>query len=269
MVAAIGMEGLARPGGGHHMKSSFMRLPATIVLALVAVISAACSSSPPGTSPFAGKTPAQVLAMAKAAALGKGSMHWVEHTKVGSSILQFVTDAGMTHGSQVVTGSGGTATFLVVSPQMAYAKGDATSLATYLQVPRHEAMKYAGRWIAVPSSSPAYAGLALGLTLSSMLPGITPSAHLRFTQPATIDGKSVIGVSGSFDAPEAANGWAGKQVLYISTVAPYLPIELTQHGTLGNGQALTDASHMSDYGGPVVVTAPAHSIPISSIPGMS
>jgi hypothetical protein len=252
------------------MKSGFMRVTAAVVLAVVAVISAACSSSPSSSSPFAGKTPAQVLAMAKAAALGKGSMHWVEHVKLGSSgTVQLVTDAGMTHGRQAVTGSGGTATFLVVSPHMAYVKGDATSLAAYLQMPRPEAAKYAGRWIAVPSSSPAYAGAALGLTVSPLLPRVAPSAPLRFTKPTTIDGKSVVGVSGSFDTPEAAAGWAGTQVLYISTAAPYLPIELTQHGTAGNRQPLTDASHMSGYGEPVVVTAPAHSIPISSIPGMS
>jgi len=160
-------------------------------------------------------------------------------------------------------------TVLVVSTQMEYAKGDATFLEQDLQVSQDEATKYAGQWIAVPSSSSDYAALALGLTISPLLPRQAPSAPLRFTKPTTIDGKSVVGVSGNFDTPEREAGWVGTQVLYISTAAPYLPIEMTQHGTIGNGETLTDASHMSDYGESVVVTAPANSIPISSIPGTS
>jgi len=245
-------------------------LPAVILLGLVGAISAASSSSTSSATAFAGKTPEQVVAMANAAALAKKSMHWVEDVKMGSgTTLQFVSDSGMTQGKQIITGTSGKGTVLLVSTQMAYAKGDATFLEQNLQVPQGEATQYAGRWIAVPSSSSSFAGLALGLTLSPLLPREAPSAPLRLTKPTTIDGKSVVGVTGGFDTSEGEQGWAGTQVLYISTVAPHVPIAWTQHGTMAGGAAISDSSHTSDYGESVVVTAPANFIPISSIPGAS
>jgi hypothetical protein len=246
---------------------------AAVAISLVGSVSlTACSSgksSSTSSNGLSGKSPAQVLAMAKAAALAKGSMRWVEDVKIGGGIEHFVyvTDAGVTQGKQIITGSIGSGTELLVSAQMAYAKGDATFLAYNLQVPQDEATKYAGRWIAVPSSSSEYAGLAAGLTASPLPPRLAPSAPLRFTKPTTIDGKSVVGVSGAFDTPEREAGWSGTQVLYISTAAPYLPVELTQHGTMSNGVTITDANHTSRYGESVVVRAPANSIQISSIPG--
>jgi len=251
------------------MRSNFMRVLAVAALALVAASSAACSSSTPSASPFAGKTPAQVLAMATAAALAKGSVHVVGDDNIGGfGTAHWVTDAGATQGKQIVTGSAGNCTTLILSAQVAYFRGDATCLENYLQFPGHEATKYAGQWIAVPSSSSDYEGLVAAQTDSSMINvGLTPSEPLRFTKPTTIDGKSVIGISGglgSYSAPSA-----GTQVLYISTAAPYLPVAYVLSGTQSNGKPLTSSGHMSNYGESVVVTEPAHSILISSIPGTS
>ena len=255
--------------GAKMLRRMLLVAGAVTLLGSVAAISAAASSRTSSGTPFAGKTPAQVLGMAKAAALKKGSVHWVEDVKIGSgTTFHIFSDAGRTQGKQIVTGTAGTGTILLVSAEKLYAKGDATFLEQNLPVPQHEATKYAGRWIAVPSSSSDYAGFASGLTVSSMLPGQAPSAPLHFTKPITIDGKSVVGVSGNFDRSEGKTGWVGTQVLYISR-APYLPMEMTQHGTISDGERITDTSHMSDYGESVVVTAPAKSIPISSIPGTS
>ena len=257
------------------MRSNFMRLLAATALALVAASSAACSSSTPsgssGTpsaSPFAGKTPAQVLAMATAAALAKGSVHVVDDDNIGGvGTVHWVTDAGTPQGKQIGAGSIGNCTILVTSAQVAYLRGDATCLENTLGLPPQEATTYAGRWIAVPSSSSDYSGLVTGVTDSSMMTGVTPSAPLRFTKPTTIDGKSVMGISGGLGP--YATGSVGTQVLYISTAAPYLPVAFVLHGTQSNGKPLTSSSHMSNYGESVVVTEPAHSIPLSSIPGTS
>jgi hypothetical protein len=257
------------------MRSNFMRLLAVTALTLVAASSAACSSSTssgssstPSASPFAGKTPAQVLAMATAAALAKGSVHVVDDDNIGGvGTMHWVTDAGTPQGKQIGAGSIGNCTILVTSAQVAYVRGNATCLENTLQVRPHEATTYAGQWIAVPSSSSEYAGLVTGVTDSSMMTGVTPSAPLRFTKPTTIDGKSVMGISGGLGP--YATGSVGTQVLYISTAAPYLPVAFVLHGTQSNGKPLTSSSHMSNYGESVVVTEPAHSILISSIPGTS
>jgi hypothetical protein len=248
------------------MRSKPVRVLAAIVLSSVAAISAACGSSTSSTTPVTDKPAARLLAAAQAAALAKGSMHWIEDVKVGSGTTQrFVSDAGTTQGKQIITGTNGTGTILLVPAQMLYARGDATFLEHIVQLSQHEATKYAGQWIAVPSSNSAYSGLALGLTVATLVPRQSPTAPLRFLKPTTIDGKSVVGVSGGFDTSEAETGWAGTQVLYISTATPHLPVAMTQHGTVSGGGSITDAAHMSGYGEPVVMAAPARSIPISSI----
>jgi hypothetical protein len=258
------------------MRSNFMRLLAATALALVAASSAACSSSTPSgssstpsASPFAGKTPAQVLAMATAAALAKGSVHIVDDDNIGGvGTMHWVTDAGTPQGKQIGAGSIGNCTILVTSAQVAYVRGNATCLENTLGLPPQEATTYAGRWIAVPSSSSDYSGLVTGVTDSSMMTGVTPSAPLRFTKATTIDGKSVMGISGGL-GPFAPTTSAGTQVLYISTAAPYLPVAFVLHATQNTGKPLTSSAHMSNYGESVVVMEPAHSIPLSSIPGTS
>ena len=206
--------------------------------------------------------------MATAAALAKGSVHWVADENVGGVTTHWVTDAGTTQGKQIGTGSiTGNCTILVTSAQVAYFRGDTACLEEGFQFPGQEATKYAGQWIAVPSSSSGYGDLVTGLTASSNMTGATPSAPLRFTKPTTIDGRSVIGISGGLGP--FATGYVGTQVLYISTAAPYLPVAVVLHGTQSNGPPMTSSAHMSDYGESVVVTEPAHSIPISSIPGTS
>ena len=229
---------------------------------------AACSSSTSSANPFAGKTPGQVLALSKAALLAKGSVHVVEDDNFSGATQHIVSDAGTSQGKQVITSSTGNLTILLVSAQMAFIQGDSTYFEQTFNLPQDEATKYAGQWIAVPSSSSSYAPLVTFLTVSSVMTGETPSAPLRLTKPTTIDGKSVVGVSGGLGQYEPS-GFHGTQVLYISAVAPYLPVSVVYHETNGNGKTITATDHVSDYGESVSVTTPANSIPISSIPGAS
>jgi hypothetical protein len=203
--------------------------------------------------------------MSKAAVLAKGSVHVVEDDNFSGTTEQIITDAGTSQGRQVITSSTGNFTILLASPQMAYVQGDATFLEQNFQMSQEEATKYAGQWIAVPSSNSSFAPFVTFLTVSSIMTGAPPSAPLRLTKPTSIDGKSVVGVSGGL-GPYEPSGHYGTQVLYISTVAPYLPASVVLHGTNGNAATETATDHMSDYGESVSVTAPADSIPISSIP---
>jgi hypothetical protein len=204
--------------------------------------------------------------MAKDAVLAKGSVHDVgNYSSSSGGTVQNVYDAATTQGKQLATSSppsNGIA--LLMSPQMAYIQGDASFLEDVVQMGRDDAIKYAGQWIAVPSSSSEYANAASGLTLSELITNVTPTAPLSLTKLTTIDGKSVVGVSGGL-APWA-NQYSGTLVLYVSTAAPYLPVADVVRGTNATDK-LTGTDHMSDYGEPVTVTAPANSIPISSIMG--
>jgi hypothetical protein len=194
--------------------------------------------------------------------MAKGSVHDVGDYNFAGEPVHNVYDLSTTQGKQVSIGSSnGNGTFVVMSPQMAYVQGDTTALEQNLQMNRDDARKYAGKWIAVPSSSSFYAGASSGLTVSSLLTNVTPSAPLSLTKPTTIDGKSVVGVSGGL--PSWAQPYVGTFVLYISTEAPYLPVADVVHGIDGSGKTMTGTDHMSNFGKPLNLTAPANSIPIS------
>jgi len=214
-------------------------------------------------NPFSGKTPAQVLAMSRVAALAEGSVHVVENNTFDGMPGHVVTSAGTTQGRQVLTGPyTGNATILLASARVLYVRGNVTFLGGY-RMTQEEATKYADKWIAIPSSSPYFAGTASFLTVSSVMTGVTPSAPLGFTKPKTFAGKRVVGISGG-PGPYTPSGSIGTQVLYISTAKPYLPVALVAHITLSAG-ALSFTDTFSRYGARVAVKAPANSIPISSI----
>ena len=246
---------------------------ATHATSSVPSTAASTTTKPTGTSGLSGKTPAQVLAMASTAALAKGSAHLVEDIRFGSSTFHLVADVGTTQGKQALTSSCGikscTSVFLVQSAQTGYLQGNAVFYEQNFTMSPTDATKYAGKWIAVPSSTSFYKNAATGLTMSSLITIDTPSAPLRFTQPTIVDGQHVVGVSGAL-GPDPERGVGGTQVLYISTVAPYLPVACVIQSTgRSNGKPLDTTDHMSDYGEPVTVTAPANSIPFSSVPGLS
>jgi hypothetical protein len=108
-----------------------------------------------------------------------------------------------------------------------------------------------------------FAGTATFLTVSSVMTGVTPSAPLAFTKPKTFAGNRVVGISGG-PGPYEPTGSTGMQVLYISTVRPYLPVALVGRITFGGG-TLSFTDKLSRYGARVTVKPPANSIPISSI----
>ena len=266
----------------HHSVKRTKRPRRGIALAIVIILAmaigiplAVITSRGPSSPPLSSKTPAQVLTIAKAAALAKGSAHTVSdmtlvgHINViGPTFLTMhsVYDSGKAQGRQVLTGSAGNATFLLLSPPMGYVQGDASYLEQNFNMGLSDAAKHAGQWIAIPLISSSFAPAMTGLSLSSALTGMTPSGTLHLTKQTTVDGVSVIGVAGGL-GPYAPNGFTGADVLYISTEAPYLPVENIDHGTNGSGGAFSTTDHLSDYGESVSVSTPAHSTPIWSVSG--
>ncbi len=242
-----------------------------VACALVSAISlTACSSgtsSGTNSNGLSGKTPAQVVAIVKAAATAKGSVHWIAENC--SLIGTCVTDVASGTGKQTVTTtSSGKATFVVL-PNMAYVQADATWLHDAMSFTPKSASIYSGQWMSVPSTDVTnYQNLSQGVTLestlSNILPTGTPATPLAFTKASTFDGKSVIGVSGAI---ASGTGPTGSQVLYVSTAAPYLPVADVQHETV-NGKTGTGTARYSDWGKPISVTAPANAIPFSTVNGL-
>lgn len=232
---------------------------AAVILASVLVFTLGSGS---GTNGLAGRSAAQVLAMTTAASKRQGSVHMTESDKpTGSGTY----DVGSTRGMQTITdGSEGNASLLVL-PGIAYLKGDAEFLETQVGLSVSNASLYAQRWISfVPNDSAYdYQQLVAGDTLGSALSESTPSGRLTLTSQRSVDGQSVVGLSGGLGAL-TPSGAKGTEILYVSTVAPYLPVEFVLSGTY-EGQAVNTTLTFSDWGEPISVTAPSGATPESSI----
>jgi hypothetical protein len=79
----------------------------------------------------------------------------------------------------------------------------------------------------------------------------------------TIKGRKVIGLSGALIPADWPTDVKGSAVVYISAVAPYLPVETVYHVT-ENGRKTTVTGTFSKWGEPISVTAPAGSVPYAA-----
>jgi hypothetical protein len=229
------------------------------ILAAVLVFAVGSSGA---TNGLAGRSATQVLAVTMAAATRQGSVHLAESDQpTGGGTY----DVGSNRGMQTIDeGNEGKATLLVL-PGIAYLKGDATFLESQVGLSVSEASAYAERWISfVPNdNSYDYQQLVAGDTLSSALSESTPSGRLTLKSERIIDGQSVVGLSGGLGSL-GVSGAKGSEVLYVSTVSPYLPVEFVVSGTYA-GHSGTSVVTFSDWGEPISVIAPSGATPESSI----
>ena len=245
----------------------WVRRIAVIAIASVSVASFSLAAGASSGSGLQGKSAEQVWALAVAAAESKGSVHMVEKpflccgaTNVFGKNGELVTDDGQSEGSQTVSSGGmyGQAMFLVV-PGTAYMQGDTSWTTLIWSWPSF----YAGKWIAIPSSNSNYQSALYGVTLGTLLSAEKPTGHLTLTPKTTIRGKKMVGVSGGMVTTDWPSDVKGSVVVYVSAVAPYLPVESVFHVT-ENGHKTTVSDTFSNWGEPISVTAPASSVPYPS-----
>ena len=246
--------------------------------ALAMTLAACGSASSPGASSsqhgaasnnlLAGKSAAQVLSLAMAAADAKGSVH-LDTTNTGSGGSGGNTfDVNKDAGKQTISeGSNGNASEVVVSG-VGYMKGDTTFLQNAFGFPATLASTYAEQWISFKSTDPGYQQVVDGDTLGSVLSDSTPSGTLTLMGTSVVDGKRVVGVSGGLPPNVSGNGATGSVVLYVSTTSPFLPVELVEQGSL-NGHSGTTTVVFSNWREDVSVVAPVNATPISSLASSS
>lgn len=215
------------------------------------------------TDGLSGKTAAQVLALSVNAATAQDSVHLAADEMNGSSAVGSY-DITPTGGTQTVSaGAQGNASLLAM-PGVAYLKADAAFLRNSLGLTASAASKYAGQWISFTASDPGYTQLVSGDTLSSALKDASPTGALSLTPTRTLNGREVIGVVGGLPAEATQSGATGTVTLYVSTTAPYLPVEVVTDGSL-NGQSGSSTVTFSHWREPVSVAAPAGATPFSSL----
>jgi hypothetical protein len=243
---------------------------------LLAITAAACTSSSTsststsaGAAPKAqvgalnGKTPAQILSAATAAARKADSAHYVLTAVSGKNSQSIVGDSSTQEAQQTL--SQGTQHIQVVYiGGVAYVQGNAAALTTDLGFAATVATSYANKWIAVHKTDSLFKSLVSAVTLTSTLNQLNPSGTLTLTNPTTVAGRQTIGVKGGLPGPPQS-GITGTATLYVATSAPTVPLKLTGTATQGT-QHVTETGTFSDWGKPVHLTTPTGAVAFSSVP---
>jgi hypothetical protein len=230
-------------------------------LGLLAGLLAGCtggsSPKPAASSGLAALPAKEILSRADAAATAAGSLHFYSTTKAGSSSIIFNDDSASSGGRQDITISGGGKMTVLVVHSVGYVNGNATALSGFLGIPNPPAVQLAGRWISFTSGDPSYKLVVTGVTTSSVLSEINPVGTLTKTGPMTLDGQSVVAVSGP--APASDGMPAGSKVtVYVAATGQPLPVTCLE----GSGHNQTRIT-LSRWGEHVSLAAPP-AIPLPS-----
>lgn len=214
---------------------------------LAAAVLAGCGGSSSGNG-IASKSPAEILAAAKAAADGAATVH----------VSGTVRSEGkpLTIDEELVKGKGGRGSItlegvsinLVRVGGAVYING---SQAFYKRIAGPAAARLLqGKWLKAPENSGNFASLA-SLTDLSKLIDTTLSSHGKLTRGATttVDGHKVVAVT------DVSQGGT----LYVATTGTPFPIEITKDG--GSGGRIT----FDRWNKAVTLTAPANAININQL----
>jgi len=217
-------------------------------------------------SDLAGKSANQVLQGSLQAAGAQGSAEVTEHVSAfGALKISAVFDLNLNTGKQTLAGGPlGTATVLQV-PGVTYLKASAAFLSSSLDMSHTQAENLANRWIAFRPGDTGYLQVTQDDTLASLLGDIAPKGRLVLGSPTTINGVSVVGISGHPGASSGSRA-SGREVLYVSTSAPNLPVEIVVHA---NEDGIIGASLdvlFSNWGKLVPVVPPTGAVAASPEP---
>jgi hypothetical protein len=206
--------------------------------------------------------PGQLWVDALSDARARGSVHDQESAVHGGRAVSVSEDAGLTVGRQniSITDMGDAQAEVVGST--AYAMGSTQAvLVSFFGFPPSAGAQLVGRWISIPGPSSAYNAVADDATLPSQVSGLTApkSVTLTTAAPTTVDGQTVIPVSGDF--PQ--NGTlGGPTTMYVTDTSSPLPVKIDS----SDGGANVTIT-LSRWGEPLSLTPPANAIPVSSLSG--
>jgi hypothetical protein len=211
---------------------------------------------------LAAQSPKKLRASIATAMFAQGSVHYVEagtaHGLRQSTVADVAADRGIQQVTVHVRGTTGRFTVLVVDHTV-YLRGDKPALHLDLGFPSAAARKYAGRWLSIPRTSPAYGALAADVTLPSLVADHVGRRNISVA-PAKVGGKYVLGLRGVTVVGAVSN----TSTVYVRSAKQALPIEAKD---VSSQQGFKDVLRFSGWSEPVRVTAPAHAVPISKVSG--
>jgi len=245
------------------------KLVAVVISTLFAVAASSCSSSPSTpvstatVGALAGKTPAQILSAANAAANKAGAAHYVLTAVQGKESQTITGDASQNEGRQSVV-QGTQHIQVVYVGGVAYVQGDSGGLTSAMGMTASVAKTYANKWIAVHSTDSLFKSIVSAVSLAGTLEQLNPSGKLTLTKASTVGGQQVVGVKGGLPGTPQS-GVTGTSTLFVSASKPTVPVKFS--GTASEGtQHVVDTGTFTNWGKALNLSAPAGSVAYSSLP---
>jgi hypothetical protein len=241
----------------HPVQVKLRRLRAVPILILVLVASA-CGG--PSAGGLGGKSASQVIALAQAAATSEASFHFIDETGSGSKKQRLVGDAGVDAGQQELSGPNGVLQVRLVN-SIIYLNASESVLADALKLTAVTAYANAGKWISLKASDIPYQTVLKTLSPSAEITPYVPVGNLKIGSVSTLNGRSVLAVSGTASSTVGAKAVA---TLYVSTTAPYVPVGGTLVGT-GSDSSDSEVVAFTAWGEHVHPAVPTHAASYASL----
>jgi hypothetical protein len=235
----------ARPAGANAFRRSALLI---LWLGALLVLVAACGSSSPAGNGIGAKTPAEILAGAKAAANAAYSAHVSGSLSSGGSTITLDLDLVAGKGGRGQLAENGLSFELIETGGYVYIKGS-PAFYSHIAGPA-TAQLFTGKWLKAPATSGNFASLAALTNLHSLIAtALQGHGTLAKGAAATVDGQQVIGVT------DTTNGGT----LYVATTGQPYPIEVAKQG--GSGGEIRFGS----WNEAVTIAAPAGAVDLSQL----
>ncbi|HEY1667431.1 MAG TPA: hypothetical protein VGG54_17235 [Trebonia sp.] len=219
------------------------------------------------TAPSVGRATA-LLQGTLAALRSGGSVHVDISTTTSAGSMAYSDDATASGGRQIVTVNKTEHLTILFIAGVAYVQADTNGLG-FFDVPQSQAKQFARKWIAVRPGdtlgTSSYADVTAGITLSSVATELKPSGGpATLAAPAVINGQRVVGVQAPLPATSQFPA-AARDVLYMTDDSLLRPVlsEIT------NADGYTYQMSFSRWGETLPLTAPANTVPASSVTPVS
>lgn len=227
-----------------------LRRPSAAVLSLVLVLAAlsGCGGGSSGNG-VASKSPAEILAAAKAAADSASSVRVAGSTVTGGTPISLDLSLVAGKGGRGRLSQSGLSFELIEIDGTIYINGS-PAFYSHFAGPAAAQLLH-GKWLKASTSNASFAGLSSLTDLRNLLDAALSSSHNSLTKvgTTTIDGQPAVGVKDT-----AQNG-----TLYVATTGTAYPLEITKNGS-GGGKIT-----FSEWNKPVTLTAPANAVDIEQL----
>jgi hypothetical protein len=218
-------------------------------LSLVLAVTAFAGCGGSSGNGVASKSPAEIVAAAKAAADSASTVHVSGSTVTGSAPITLDLSLVAGRGGRGRIAENGLTFELIELDGTIYISGSSAFYKHFAGTAAAQLLQ--GKWLKAPASNATFAGLSSLTELHKLLNAAltTSDKALTATGTGTVNGQAVVGVK---DATQ--NG-----ILYVATTGQPYPVEITKSGGAGGTIAF------DEWNKPIALTAPANAVDIEQL----